>query len=86
MLGDGDERAQLLYRIEPGRLVLRHTEVPESMGGRGIGGQLVRTALETARAEQLTVAPWCEFARTWLEQHPEATAGVEIDWSPPPLR
>ena len=30
--------AELVYRDEPGRLVLLHTEVPDQVGGRGIGG------------------------------------------------
>ena len=34
--------AELLYETEPGRVFLVHTEVPEALGGRGIGGQLQR--------------------------------------------
>jgi uncharacterized protein len=76
----GDALAELIYRRRADRLVLVHTEVPEELGGRGIGGQLVRAALARAAAEDLTVVPLCPFARSWLERHPDAAAGIRIDW------
>ena len=33
--------AVLVYRRRADRLVIVHTEVPEALGGRGIGGMLV---------------------------------------------
>lgn len=80
---DGAE-AQLVYRRNGGRLILVHTEVPEDLGGRGIGGRLVQAALDQARANGWTVAPWCPFVRSWLENHPDDVAGVDIDWGEPP--
>jgi uncharacterized protein len=76
---DGLE-AELQYRKRADRLILIHTEVPDALGGRGIGARLVRAAIAHARAEHLTVVPWCPFARRWLTDHPEAAAGVAIDW------
>ena len=78
---DGDAEAQLLYRRRGNRLVLVHTEVPEQLGGRGVGGQLVRAALEWAARDGLVIVPWCPFARKWLGDHPDATAAVSIDWA-----
>lgn len=80
---DGPE-AQLVYRRNGRRLILVHTEVPDALGGRGIGGRLVQAALDQARANGWTVAPWCPFAREWLDNHPDEAAGVPIDWSEPP--
>lgn len=80
---DGVE-AQLVYRRRGRRLILVHTEVPDALAGRGIGGQLVRAALDQARARDWTIAPWCPFARSWLEAHPDEVTGVDIDWSVPP--
>jgi predicted GNAT family acetyltransferase len=74
------QRAELVYRRRGDRLVLLHTEVPEPLGGRGLGGALVRAAVERARRDGLTVVPLCPFAADWLTRHPEAAAGVEIDW------
>lgn len=82
---EGSE-AELTYRHEAGRLTLVHTGVPEALNGRGLGGLLVRSALEKAEREGLTVAPWCPFARRWIEEHPEAVATVELDMAPPPAR
>jgi uncharacterized protein len=75
--------AELIYRRRAGRLVLVHTEVPERLSGRGIGGQLVQAAVRRAAAGSLTVVPLCPFARSWLERHPDAAAKVTIDWATP---
>jgi predicted GNAT family acetyltransferase len=72
--------ADLVYRVEGAYLVLIHTEVPESLEGRGLGGGLVRAALDRALQDGLTVVPLCPFARRWLGRHPEAAARVPVDW------
>ena len=72
--------AQLVYRREPGRLVLVHTEVPDELGGRGLGGVLVQHAVDVAQDEGLTLRPDCPYARSWLEKHPDQTAKLTIDW------
>jgi len=82
--GDDGREAELVYRLEGDRLELIHTGVPREWGSRGIGGRLVRAALERARAEHLTVVPWCPFALRWLRDHADETAGVTIDWDTPP--
>jgi predicted GNAT family acetyltransferase len=73
--------AELKYRTRAGRLILVHTEVPEALGGRGIGGELVRAAIGKAKAEGMTLVPLCPFARSWLERHPDEAAIVAIDWT-----
>ena len=50
---------------------LIHTEVPDALGGRGIGSALVRAALEHARAEGVRVNPRCSFVAGWLRRHPD---------------
>ena len=76
---DGHE-AQLVYRLDGDRLVLVHTEVPDELGGRGLGGVLVQAALDRAAADGLTIVPQCPFARSWLEKHPEAIGSTPVDW------
>jgi uncharacterized protein len=78
-VNENGELAELVYRRRADRLVLVHTEVPEALGGRGIGGQLVQAALRRAAADGLTVVPLCPFARSWLDRHPEEAAKVTID-------
>jgi predicted GNAT family acetyltransferase len=77
--------ARLEYEVDDGRLVLIHTEVPDRLGGRGLGGRLVQAGVARAARDGLTLAPWCPYARRWLQEHPDATASVVIDWSPPPI-
>lgn len=72
--------AELVYRLDGDRMVLVHTGVPEELGGRGLGGVLVRAALDRAVAESLTLVPECPFAKAWLEKHPDDAATVAIDW------
>jgi predicted GNAT family acetyltransferase len=82
---DGEmEEAELVYAEQPGRLVLIHTGVPDSLAHHGIGGLLVRAAIERADREALTVVPWCPFARKWLREHPDEAATVDIDWRDQP--
>ena len=83
-LNAGGAVSVLAYRRRADRLVLVHTEVPESLGGRGIAGMLVQAAVDRASHEGLTVVPLCPFARKWLERHPDAASGVSVDWGPPP--
>jgi uncharacterized protein len=76
--------AELVYRRRGDRLILIHTEVPPELGGRGLGGLLVRAAVDEARRGGLTIVPWCPFARKWLHDHPDAAATVSIDWDSQP--
>ena len=80
---DGLE-AELVYRRRGDRFVLVHTGVPEQLEGHGLGGRLVRQALELARQGDLTVVPLCPYARSWLERHPDVAATVKVDWGASP--
>jgi len=71
--------AELAYRRRGDRLVLLHTETPADLEGRGIGGTLVRAAVDRAQRDVLTVVPLCPFARDWLERHPDVASRVKID-------
>jgi uncharacterized protein len=76
--------AELVYRRRADRLVLVHTEVPDAMSGQGLGGELVRAAVDRAAAEGLTIVPLCSYARRWLETHRETAETVNVDWGEPP--
>ena len=43
-------------------MAIVHTEVPPAVAGRGIAGELVRSALEFARAQGWKVRPLCSYA------------------------
>ena len=76
----GDEVAGFsAYVDRPGQRVFTHTEVDPAYGGRGIGGQLARTALDLARADGLRVVPRCPFIRGWIGKHPDYADLVDAD-------
>jgi predicted GNAT family acetyltransferase len=72
--------AELVYRVEGTYLVLNHTEVPEALEGRGLGGVLVRAALDRAVRDGPTIVPLCPFARGWLGRHPDEAGRAPMDW------
>ncbi|MFZ4519312.1 MAG: GNAT family N-acetyltransferase [Microthrixaceae bacterium] len=68
----GAERVGLAeYVRRGGRYVFVHTEVDPRLEGRGLGTVLIRTALDTARAEQAEVVPLCPFVAAFIERHPD---------------
>jgi predicted GNAT family acetyltransferase len=70
--------AQLIYERHGDTLVLIHTEVPEELGGRGLGGRLVTAAVDTAQANGLTIVARCPYAKHWLETHPDVAGRVHV--------
>lgn len=61
----------LAYRLEPGAVVLVHTDVDPAFEGRGLGGRLVRGALDDVRARGLALVPVCPFVGAYIRRHPE---------------
>jgi predicted GNAT family acetyltransferase len=68
---DGEVAGFLLYRVEPGVLELVHTDVDPKWEGKGVGGALVKGALDDIRARDLKIRPYCPFVRSYLRRHPE---------------
>jgi predicted GNAT family acetyltransferase len=63
--------SMLQYRLKPGVMKIVHTEVPAELSGHGIAADLMRAALDFARASGWRVVPACSYARAFLERHPE---------------
>ena len=63
--------AELVYRLQQGRMSIDHTGVPEALGGKGVAGELVKAALEYARAEGLRVVAACSYSAAYVQRHPE---------------
>ena len=68
---EDDEIAFLEYRMNEGKIVLMHTEVPEKLAGRGIASALAKYGMDYARAHHFPVKVYCPFVQTWLKRHPE---------------
>jgi uncharacterized protein len=64
------ELCVLDYRLADGVFTIDHVGVPASVGGRGIAGTLVRTALDDARANGWRVIANCTYAAAWIGRHP----------------
>lgn len=78
-LVDGVVRGEIVYGIEPGLVVLIHTEVAPSAEGTGVGSRLVRGALDDARTRGLRVVPLCPFVAGYIRRHPEYADLVASD-------
>lgn len=59
------------YTLSHNVMTITHTVVPPAVGGRGIAAELVRTAMETARAQQWKVIPACSYSAVWVQRHPD---------------
>ena len=63
--------AEIEYRRDNGTITILHTGVPSPIGGRGIAGDLVRAALDHARAAGWKVEAQCSYSSAWIAKHPE---------------
>ena len=69
---DGDRVLGIAaYQRRGDVLVFTHTEVNPDEGRSGLGGTLVRAALDDVRAKGGKVIPQCPFVRGWIERHPD---------------
>ncbi|WP_433248320.1 GNAT family N-acetyltransferase [Streptosporangium sp. CA-135522] len=66
---DGKYAGRLELVRRHGVIIYTHTEVDPEFEGKGVGGALVRTALDAARAEDVKIVPSCSFVKAWLERH-----------------
>ena len=66
---DGRPVGYAVYRQEPDRTVFLHTEVADEVEGRGVGGALVRGALDDVRARGEHVMPLCPFVAAYIRRH-----------------
>jgi predicted GNAT family acetyltransferase len=71
LLLDGEMAGELRYRRRPDAIALIHTEVSQSLEGRGLGAELARRALDDLRARGLKIVPICPFVRAYIRRHPE---------------
>jgi uncharacterized protein len=63
--------AAAYYEQKDGVITFTHTEVPPELGGRGVGSQLARGALDWVRALGFKVVARCPFIGAYIGKHPE---------------
>ena len=69
IVADGELAGFVQYHLRDGVIAFTHTETDDRFRGHGLAGQLVRSALDTARERHLTVLPYCPFVKSWLTEH-----------------
>ena len=63
--------AELIYHIDPGgNMVIEHTEVGKEFAGKGAGKELVETAVDYARAQNMKIIPLCPYANALFKKTP----------------
>lgn len=64
-------QAVLNYMLQGDLIIFTHTGVPDAIGGRGLGSQLVQTGLDYARENGLRVRSTCWFVSKYIRRNPE---------------
>lgn len=66
---NGEWLAEMTYSREGTRkIVIDHTEVDDSLKGKGIGKYLVEAAVQYARKNNLLIKATCPFVKSVLEK------------------
>ena len=69
---DGRLAGYAEYEQSDSVITFTHTIVKDGFGGQGIGGRLVRAALDTvAASEGVRVVAECSFVAAFIDKHPE---------------
>lgn len=66
---DGHEAEMTYSRASASLIIIDHTEVPDTLRGRGVGQALVLRAVEDARREGFRIIPLCPFAKAQFDRH-----------------
>lgn len=72
--------AEMVYHfIDKTTLVITHTEVDETIEGKGIGRKLVAAAVDYARKNSFKIKATCPFAKKVLDRSPEFADVYNVD-------
>jgi predicted GNAT family acetyltransferase len=82
LLADGVQLGLAQYQESPTAIAFVHTEIAPEVSGQGLGGVLVRAALDDVRARGLAALPYCTFVRHFIDTHPEYLDLIPADRRP----
>ena len=68
---DGELAGFADFKIENQVISYTHTEIDPRFGGQGLGGQLIKEALDKALEQDLEVAPYCSFVSAYIKKSGE---------------
>lgn len=67
---NGKRLAEMTYsRASDSMIIIDHTEVSETLKGKGVGLQLVMEAVKYARENQQKILPLCPFAKSVFDKN-----------------
>jgi predicted GNAT family acetyltransferase len=66
---DGTLAGFAAYEKDPGAVIFVHTEVFPEYEGRGLAGQLAKSALSMVRESGNRIVPVCPFIRRYVRKH-----------------
>jgi predicted GNAT family acetyltransferase len=67
---DGVLAGYVTYRDTRSGRAFDHTVIATEYEGMGLASQLIRSALDEARAAGRDVLPFCPFVRSFIQRHP----------------
>lgn len=66
---DDKRLADMVYVMAgPKKMIIEHTEVDESLAGKGIGAKLLEALVDFVRKEEIKVIPLCPFANATFKK------------------
>jgi predicted GNAT family acetyltransferase len=68
---DGELAGFAEFKIKNQIISYTHTEIDTKFGGQGLGGQLIKSALDEALEQNLEVAPYCSFVSAYIKKNSE---------------
>ncbi len=69
---NGEWIAEMTYKKSgAGMIIIDHTEVDESLQGKGVGKDLVEAGVKFARTNNLKIVAECPFAKKVIDETPE---------------
>ncbi len=69
---NGKTVAEMTYSVvNPSLIIIDHTEVDESLKGKGAGLKLLNKLVEYARANTIKIIPLCPFAKSMFDKKHE---------------
>lgn len=73
--------AEMVFGISGSNLTVFHTEVDDSLQGKGVSTLLLNSMVKYARENSLKVIPLCAYVAAQFKRHPEQYADIwNKDW------
>jgi len=68
---DGKRVAEMVISVLGNNLTVYHTEVSETLQGKGVSTQLLEAMVKYVRDNNLKVIPLCPYVSVQFKRHPE---------------